>query len=143
MVCHFQHVAPALKDQTVVLDRTQRVGHSARSPGQAQDILTCLHHYKQRETIMVAVRDQPMIDFEGFRAGLFQDLLMLTLQRRRALRPVMDFLRESGIRYKWGHPFCLHFVWQNETHSIRTLEEAQALEGMPSCPGDRAQLPKE
>ncbi|KAJ1217411.1 hypothetical protein NDU88_005005 [Pleurodeles waltl] len=53
----FRHVTPDLKGQTVVLDRTHRVGRSARTPGQAQDILTCLHCYKQREIIMAAVRD--------------------------------------------------------------------------------------
>ncbi|KAJ1200429.1 hypothetical protein NDU88_004253 [Pleurodeles waltl] len=128
---HFRYVAPDLKDQTVVLDRTHRVGWPARSPGQAQDILTCLHHYKQRETIMAAAWDQPLIDFEGFRVGLFQDLSSLTLQRRKTLRPVTDFLRDNNIRYKWGNPFHLQFVWQNETCAVRTIEEAQALEGMP------------
>ncbi|KAJ1090849.1 hypothetical protein NDU88_003977 [Pleurodeles waltl] len=63
--------APYLKDQTLVLDRTHRVGRPAYSPGQAQDILTCLHHYKQREIIMLAARDHPVIDFEGFCVGLF------------------------------------------------------------------------
>ncbi|KAJ1163976.1 hypothetical protein NDU88_004423 [Pleurodeles waltl] len=59
----FRYVAPDLKDQTVLLDKTNRVGQPARSPGQAQNILTCLHDYKQRETIMAAARDQPLIDF--------------------------------------------------------------------------------
>ncbi|KAJ1167812.1 hypothetical protein NDU88_008200 [Pleurodeles waltl] len=44
----FQHMAPALKNQTVMLDRTHRVGRPVRSQGQVQDTLTCLHHYKGR-----------------------------------------------------------------------------------------------
>ncbi|KAJ1140057.1 hypothetical protein NDU88_006418 [Pleurodeles waltl] len=36
----FHHVAPDLKDQTVVLDRTHRAGRPARWPGLPQDILT-------------------------------------------------------------------------------------------------------
>ncbi|KAJ1192832.1 hypothetical protein NDU88_002138 [Pleurodeles waltl] len=135
----FQHVAPALKDQNIILDRTHRADHPARSPGQAQDILTCLHYYRQWETMMAAVLNQTSIEFEGHRVGLFQDSSMLTLQRCETLRPVTDFLREKGIRYKWGHPFHLHFVWQNETRSIRTLEEAQSLDGMPPHPGEQAQ----
>ncbi|KAJ1084168.1 hypothetical protein NDU88_004320 [Pleurodeles waltl] len=126
----FRYVALDLKNQTVVLDRTQRIGRPACSPGTGQDILTCLHHYKQRETIMAVAWDQPLIDFEGFRVGLFQDLSTLTLQWRRMLRPVTDFRRENNIRYKWGHPSRLQFVWQNETRAVRTVEEAQALEGM-------------
>ncbi|KAJ1181072.1 hypothetical protein NDU88_006283 [Pleurodeles waltl] len=124
----FFHVAPALKEQNIVLDRTHRAGHPARTPGEAQDIPTY-----QGEAIMATVCNTASIEFEGHRIGWFQDLSMLTLQRRRALRPVMDLLRENGIRYKWGHPFHLHFTWQNETLSIRTLEEAQGLDGMPLC----------
>ncbi|KAJ1122125.1 hypothetical protein NDU88_000629 [Pleurodeles waltl] len=86
---------------------------------------------------MAAVRDTTSIEFEGHRVGLNQDLSLITLQRRRLLRPVTDLLREKGI--KWGHPFRLHFPWQNELLSIRTLEEAQRLEGMPQNLGDRAQ----
>ncbi|KAJ1099764.1 hypothetical protein NDU88_004860 [Pleurodeles waltl] len=50
-----RHVAP---DPTVVLDRMHRVRRPAHLLGQAQDILTCLHHYTQREIIMAAVWDQ-------------------------------------------------------------------------------------
>ncbi|KAJ1187304.1 hypothetical protein NDU88_004081 [Pleurodeles waltl] len=75
----FRHVAPALKKQNIVLDRTHRAGQPTHMPGQAQDILTCLHHYKQREAIMAAVRDTTSIEFEGHRIGLYQDLL-ITLQ---------------------------------------------------------------
>ncbi|KAJ1217494.1 hypothetical protein NDU88_005088 [Pleurodeles waltl] len=36
----FLHVAPALKEQNIVLDRTHRAGRPARVAGQAKDILT-------------------------------------------------------------------------------------------------------
>ncbi|KAJ1117227.1 hypothetical protein NDU88_005427 [Pleurodeles waltl] len=39
-------------------------------------------------------------------------------------------LQERGIRYKWCHPFSLQFVWQNETRSTRTLEEAESVPDM-------------
>ncbi|KAJ1081905.1 hypothetical protein NDU88_002077 [Pleurodeles waltl] len=135
----FRHVAPALKEQDTVLDKTHRAGRPARAPGQAQDILTCLHYYKQREVIIVAVRDTTSIEFEGHRVGLYQDLSMIKLQRRRLLRPVTDLLREEGIRYKWGHPFRLLFTWQNELCSIRNLEEAQRMEGLPQNLEDQAE----
>ncbi|KAJ1125455.1 hypothetical protein NDU88_003887 [Pleurodeles waltl] len=127
----FHHVAPALKEQNIVLHRTHRAGRPAHVPGRAQDILTCLHNYKQKEVIMAAVCDTTSIEFEGHRISLYQDLSMITLQRRRLLRPVTDLLREEGIRYKWGHPFRLLFICQNELRSIRTFEEAQRLDGVP------------
>ncbi|KAJ1114206.1 hypothetical protein NDU88_002445 [Pleurodeles waltl] len=144
----FRHVAPDLRDQTLVLDGTHRVGRMTSSPGQAQDRLTRLHHYKQQEIIMMVARDHPVIEFEGFHVGLFQDLSLQTLQRCRAFRPVTDFLRDNGIKCKWGHPFRLQFIWQNETCIVRTMVEAQALEGMllrfgdgPSSPGAREGCP--
>ncbi|KAJ1082995.1 hypothetical protein NDU88_003156 [Pleurodeles waltl] len=76
----FHHVSPALKEQNIVFDRTHRAGRPARTPGQAQDILTCLHYYKQ-QVIMATVRDTASIEFKGHQIGLFQDLLMIMLQR--------------------------------------------------------------
>ncbi|KAJ1100496.1 hypothetical protein NDU88_005581 [Pleurodeles waltl] len=105
----FRHVAPALKEQNI------------------------------REVIMAAVRDTTTIEFEGHRIGLYQDLSMITLQRRRLLRLVTDLLREEGIKYQLGHPFRLLFTWHNELCSIRTLEEAQRLEWMSQNLEERAQ----
>ncbi|KAJ1132686.1 hypothetical protein NDU88_010990 [Pleurodeles waltl] len=39
----FCYVAPDLVEQDILLDRTHRAGQPASSPGQPQDILTCLH----------------------------------------------------------------------------------------------------
>ncbi|KAJ1200796.1 hypothetical protein NDU88_004617 [Pleurodeles waltl] len=78
----FLHIAPALKDQEIILDHTHRVGRPAQAPVQAQDILTSLHYYKQREQILAAVRDLSTINFEGHKIYLYQDLSPVTLQRR-------------------------------------------------------------
>ncbi|KAJ1163054.1 hypothetical protein NDU88_003517 [Pleurodeles waltl] len=51
----FHHVAPDLEEQDIILDRTHRAGRLAFSPGQPQDILTCLHYFWQKAAIMVAV----------------------------------------------------------------------------------------
>ncbi|KAJ1155830.1 hypothetical protein NDU88_008555 [Pleurodeles waltl] len=45
----FKHVASALDDQDIILDRTHRTGRPSQSPGQPQDILMCLHYYKRKE----------------------------------------------------------------------------------------------
>ncbi|KAJ1172684.1 hypothetical protein NDU88_004528 [Pleurodeles waltl] len=59
----FWNAAPAIKDQEIILDRTHRVSQPSWAPGQAQDILTCLHYYKHREQILAAVRDLNAINF--------------------------------------------------------------------------------
>ncbi|KAJ1134832.1 hypothetical protein NDU88_001278 [Pleurodeles waltl] len=47
-----------------------------------------------------------------------------------------DALREKGIRYKWGHPFRLQCIWQNEMQSIRMLDDVQAITDLPLQVGD-------
>ncbi|KAJ1157405.1 hypothetical protein NDU88_010118 [Pleurodeles waltl] len=136
----FRHMAPSLKEQDNVLDRMHRAGRPARTPGQALDILTCLHYYKQKEVIIAAIQDMTTIEFEGHRVGLYQDFSTLTQLSRRLLRPVTEILREEGIKYQWGHPFRLLFTWHSKLRSIRTLEEAQRLEGMPQNLEERAQM---
>ncbi|KAJ1130661.1 hypothetical protein NDU88_009011 [Pleurodeles waltl] len=72
VLCLFRQVAPALSAQEIILDRTQRVEHPARSPGQPQNMLTFLHYYKQKDAIMAIVQDTSAMDFEGrVSAGLF------------------------------------------------------------------------
>ncbi|KAJ1141602.1 hypothetical protein NDU88_007930 [Pleurodeles waltl] len=96
----FQHIAPAIKDQEMIIDLPHRAGHPSRAPGQAQDILTCLHYYKQKEQILAEVRDLNAINFEGHKIYLYQHLSLLTLQPRRALQPITSLLQEKGISYK-------------------------------------------
>ncbi|KAJ1098880.1 hypothetical protein NDU88_003987 [Pleurodeles waltl] len=56
----FRHVTPDLADKDVVLDHTHRAGRPAKSPGMPQDIPICLHHYRQKESIMSAARGQSL-----------------------------------------------------------------------------------
>ncbi|KAJ1105428.1 hypothetical protein NDU88_002834 [Pleurodeles waltl] len=73
-------ITPVLKDETIALDCTHIGGRPARTPGTPQDILTCLHSYRQKYLIMEAVRDKSTITFEGAKLSIFQDLSPITLQ---------------------------------------------------------------
>ncbi|KAJ1097930.1 hypothetical protein NDU88_003046 [Pleurodeles waltl] len=75
----FKHVVPALDDQDIILDHTHRTGRPSQSLGQLQDILTCLHYYKQKEQILTEVHDKNTKYFEGPKLYLFQDLSSQTL----------------------------------------------------------------
>lgn len=44
---------------------------------------------------------------DGYRVQVLSDLSKMTLDKRRALRPLLDMLREHGISYSWGYPFQL------------------------------------
>lgn len=79
---------------------------------------------------MSATRDKATIPFEGLQVDVYQDLSPLTLQRWKTLKPATMFLRDKGIRYRWGHPFRLSFVCNKEVHSIRSLKAEQEILGL-------------
>ncbi|KAJ1215038.1 hypothetical protein NDU88_002648 [Pleurodeles waltl] len=44
----FHHIAPEHTPQEITIDTVHRAGRPATSPGQPQNILTCLHYYRQK-----------------------------------------------------------------------------------------------
>ncbi|KAJ1208094.1 hypothetical protein NDU88_003484 [Pleurodeles waltl] len=134
----FHHIVLALPDKEIILDHMQTVGCPYGTPGPPQDILTRLHSYQQKEFIMATIPDQGPVTFEGTKVWVYQDLSFITLQRRRALNPATTFLRDKGVKYKWGHSFRLMFAWQRETHAVSTLGKATLILGLeqegPSSP---------
>ncbi|CAH2302470.1 Hypothetical predicted protein [Pelobates cultripes] len=89
------------------IDRAHRALGQARPDGRPRDVVCCLHSFPQKEQIMAAARNLPTVTFRGADLALFQDLSGLTLDARRALRPITAALRDKGIPYKWGFPFSL------------------------------------
>ena len=84
----FRHVLPSLEASDIQLDRTHRAGRRYGPSSKVQDILTCVHQYRQKEDIMKAARVTGLIAFEGATLNLFQDLSLQTLQRRQRLHPI-------------------------------------------------------
>ena len=52
------------------------------------DILTCLHYFRQKESIMAVAREMGHVEFKGQRLALYQDLAALTLQKKQDFRPI-------------------------------------------------------
>lgn len=55
---------------------------------------------------MTKLRSTPYIGFDGV-VNIFPDLSQETLDRRRALKPLLAQLRADGVTYRWGFPACL------------------------------------
>ena len=126
----FHHIHPPLQSEDIQLDRTHRTGPPYGPNNTMQDILTCVHHYRQKEMIMQAARGQDQISFEGATLSLYQDLSRMTLQRRRLMRPATTFLQANKTNYRWAHPFRLIFTWNKEQHGVTTLEAASEVLGL-------------
>ncbi|CAH2274844.1 Hypothetical predicted protein [Pelobates cultripes] len=59
-------------------------------------------------------------DWGGHRVELYNDLSHITLQTRRALRPITTALQDQQIRYCWQFPFALVARKGNMEATIRT-----------------------
>ncbi|CAH2286206.1 Hypothetical predicted protein [Pelobates cultripes] len=81
-------------------DRIHRALGPQRQDGKQRDALCCLHAYSLKDQLITATRGTNTITFQGAEVALFQDLSSLTLDARRALRPITVALRDRNILYR-------------------------------------------
>lgn len=114
---------------------------------QPRDVICRLHYFEDKNAIMMKMRGLPNIDFDGATITIFPDISKDTLDRRRALKPLLDLLRTDGITYRWGFPACLIATKNGRSHTLRFPEELttflQALNLPPlELPGWQNSIPK-
>ncbi|CAH2293436.1 Hypothetical predicted protein [Pelobates cultripes] len=119
----FWEILGADMPDSITFDRAHRANRPRPADNTPRDVICCLHNYKHKEKIMLKARSRPLWRFRGADVALFQDLSSLTLDARRALRPITSLLRERNIPYKWGFPFALLARHQNEWVPLRWPEE--------------------
>ncbi|CAH2275139.1 Hypothetical predicted protein [Pelobates cultripes] len=103
----------------IPMERAHRALRGPRSDGQPRDMICCLTSFQQKDAIMRAARAQRSIAYMDSQVMLFQDLSSLTLDARRALKPLTTMLQEKRIPYKWGFPFSLQAKIDNRWHTLR------------------------
>lgn len=113
------HILPTLKKlfndllgdpetSQIEIDRAHRtLGPKNPDPNRSRDILCRLHYFTVKELILRKAREKGDILLDGCKVQLLSDLSKMTLDKRRALRPLLDVLRERDITYSWGYPFQL------------------------------------
>lgn len=62
----------------------------------------------------------------GAEIKLFQDLSQLTLQNRRALRPLLEALRSRNIQCRWKFPFALSALFRGRSALLQTPKDLQS-----------------
>lgn len=85
-----------------------------------RDVICCLQNFGLKEEIMRKARRNDQIIFNGETIMLFQDLSQITLRNRRALRPLLEKLREKELRYSWRFPFALTVTYNGRQCTLRT-----------------------
>ncbi|XP_069465269.1 tropomyosin-like [Ambystoma mexicanum] len=107
----FRDILAMEEAEYIKIDRVHRVGPRRKGePGERpRDVLVAMSSYPQKQQILRKARGMDHIRMNGVEIQLFQDLALVTLQKRRAMGPVVKELVSRKIRYKWTFPFGLLF----------------------------------
>lgn len=107
---------------SIELERFHRVLHPRGEAGALPwDVLYCVVSFPIKEEILRRARDREHITYGGGgTVELYQNLSPITLQQRRALRPLFDVLRSRGIPYSWRFPFGLSAAASGQSALLHT-----------------------
>ncbi|CAH2311610.1 Hypothetical predicted protein [Pelobates cultripes] len=115
-----------LREDTPALikyDRAHRALRPRPTEGTPRDVICCLHSFAIKDLIMRKARSRAHWNYRGAEISLYNDLSPMTLEARRALRPVTTILRERNMQYRWGYPFSITVRYNNEWVSARWPED--------------------
>lgn len=122
----FNPILGRREDKALRIDRVHRI---RRPPHIKQDIprdvIIKFHLYEDKERIWKSLKGAPPIRFEDKNLQIFSDLSAGTLTRRRQMRPILDQLRRSNLKYSWGFPTSLIVIKDGRSCRMRYLEETQ------------------
>lgn len=106
----------------VDFDRAHRGANLGRRP---RVIIARLHRYTDKQKILEKVRSRGHFLFQGQEIVFFPDLSLYTLDRRRECRPLTLWLRDKGVKYRWGFPFSLNFELEDTAYHLSYSHEIQ------------------
>lgn len=95
---------------------------TARAPAPTLTAACCIHYFTTKELILRKARDRGDILLDCYRVQLLSDLSK-TLDKHRALRPLLGCLREHEILYSWCHPFQLQVRLEGSLLYVRDLAD--------------------
>lgn len=101
-----------------------RTGESQRS---RKDVLCRVHYYKVKDLILRKAWHRGPIDYDGASIQLLPDLSRATLGMRRAVRPLLAAIRESGATYTWGFPFHVQVKKENRQFILKSPDQLPEL----------------
>lgn len=65
--------------------------------------------------------------FQGHQVQVFADISPYTVQKRRALKPLLQILAGKEITYRWAFPLRLNFSYHNKPYSFSTFQDGERL----------------
>lgn len=120
----------------------ERVHRALRPKGlpsdRPRDVICCLLHFTVKDEILAKARQQKLIKLEGVEVSILQDLSWYTLQQRRLLKPLTNFLKENKILFRWGYPFSIQATVAGKLHTLSTPEDLRPF--LQACNAPRLDL---
>lgn len=88
-------------DSPIEMERIHRaLRPQPRDNEPPRDVICCIVNFPLKEEILRKAREKGWIIHNGTEIKLFRDLSQITLQNRRALRPLLEALRSRNIQYR-------------------------------------------
>lgn len=120
----FSHFLGSPADLDLELNRVHRaLGPRNPDPANPRDVLCRVHFFGAKEKIMGKARQHGPIDFDRATVTLLTDLSKYTLDKRKALKPLLNLLRDHDLTYRWSFPFQLQVRKDGKTHIIRQTRD--------------------
>lgn len=76
---------------------------------------------------MLDARQQGNVTVMGHPVQIFVDISQSTIQKRRALKPLLSHLINHHIKYHWSFPFKLAFLYKGRSYSFNSFQSGEAL----------------
>ncbi|XP_075430196.1 uncharacterized protein LOC142468023 [Ascaphus truei] len=122
----FLQLVPDLSDHDLHTDRAHRaLAQKSSDPNRHRDVVLRMHAYSAKDRIMTAARELRTVTMDGVQIQLYNDLSQITINKRNALRPLTSYLRDQGVKYRWGFPFKLVVLRNGRHHTVTTPEGAK------------------
>lgn len=125
MTALFQELQPGIPVERLEMDRVHRALAPKKTDGPPRDIIAKFHYYRTKELLLNAARHKNTLQFQAYNYQLFTDLSQLTINKRRALKPLLQILQRNNIIYQWGFPFSVRFSYQNHKYTCRSAMDLQ------------------
>lgn len=67
------------------------------------------------------------ISYQGHSIQIFADLSPSTIQRKRALKPLLTILAQKDIKYWWTFPFAVKFHFKTKQYSFSNFQDGEKI----------------
>ncbi|CAH2311443.1 Hypothetical predicted protein [Pelobates cultripes] len=91
-----------------------------------RDVIVSFRSPSVKDNLIKANRIKPQTNLIYKDIIFLQDLFHFTRTWKKSFSTVTDFLRKNDIRFQWGFPASLKFIWRQEKISFTDVNEAKS-----------------